>query len=152
MHAEFCLFILWREVSWLNTGGEGLWNSVYPAFKCTSPMYTVTNGSWEGWNNGELYSRLNWRDWCELARKNCNCVNPLPCLHAKFYRVNKKLIFTFYVSPPHWHDTGSWNSFSSMIRTYLFHIVNIMGADVLATQGARASATMLNPISPFPAC
>ena len=25
----------------------------------------------------------------------------------------------------------------------LFYIVNIMGADVLATQGARASATML---------
>ena len=45
--------------------------------------------------------------------------------------------------PPHWHDTGSWNPPSSKIRTCLFYIVNIMGADVLATQGARASATMI---------
>ena len=28
-------------------------------------------------------------------------------------------------------------------QDYLFYIVNIMGADVLATQGARASATMI---------
>ena len=28
-------------------------------------------------------------------------------------------------------------------RTYLFYIVNIMGADVLAMQRARASATMI---------
>ena len=28
-------------------------------------------------------------------------------------------------------------------RTHLFYIVNIMGADVLATQGARASAAMI---------
>ena len=30
-----------------------------------------------------------------------------------------------------------------MTRTYLCYIVNIMGADVLATQGARASTSML---------
>ena len=29
------------------------------------------------------------------------------------------------------------------ISTYLFYIVNIMGTDVLAIQGARASATMI---------
>ena len=35
------------------------------------------------------------------------------------------------------------NPVSSETRTYLFYIVNIMGADVLMTQGARASATMI---------
>ena len=39
--------------------------------------------------------------------------------------------------------------------TYLFYIVNIMGADVLATQGGRASGTMilttLNSINSVPA-
>ena len=51
--------------------------------------------------------------------------------------------FTFYVIPPLWHDTGSWNPASSKSRTYVFYTVNIMGADVLAMQGARASATMM---------
>ena len=40
--------------------------------------------------------------------------------------------------------------------TYLFNIVNIKDADVLATQGARASEsmifTMLNQINLVPAC
>ena len=63
-------------------------------------------------------------------------------LTLKFFRGNEN-IFTFYVIPPHWHDTGSWNSSLNKARTYLFHMVNIMGADVLATQGARASATMI---------
>ena len=56
-------------------------------------------------------------------------LNPL-C--AKFFRWNKKHIFTFYDIPPHWHDSGSWNPSSSKTRIYLFYIVNIMGADVLA--------------------
>ena len=32
---------------------------------------------------------------------------------------------------------------SSKVKIYLFYIVNIMGADVLVTQGARESATMI---------
>ena len=39
----------------------------------------------------------------------------------------------------HWHETGSWNPYSiisSKTRNYLFYIVSIMGADVLAMQGA----------------
>ena len=68
------------------------------------------------------------------------CLNPL-C--AKFFKKGQKHIFTFYVIPPHLHVTGSWNPSSSKTRIYQFYIVNIMGADVLATQGARASATMI---------
>ena len=45
-----------------------------------------------------------------------------------------------------WHS--SWNPSSSKTRTYLFYIVNIMAADGLVTQGARAWTiiifTMLN--------
>ena len=40
-------------------------------------------------------------------------------------------------------------------KTYLFYIVNNMGADILATQGARAATiiafTMLNCINSVPA-
>ena len=50
---------------------------------------------------------------------------------------------TFCVIPPHWNDTGSWIFSWSKTIIYLFYIVNIMGADDLATQGARASATMI---------
>ena len=42
-----------------------------------------------------------------------------------------------------------------ILTKHLFYIVNVMGADVLATQGTRASATMivimLNRINSVPA-
>ena len=54
-----------------------------------------------------------------------------------------KHIFTLYEIPEHWFGTGSWNPSSCKTKPYLFYIVNIMGADVLATQGAQASATVI---------
>ena len=60
-----------------------------------------------------------------------------------FSEETKKHTFTFYVIALRWCDTGSWNPSSSKTRTYLFYIVNIMAAEVLATKGARASATMI---------
>ena len=62
---------------------------------------------------------------------------------AKFFRGNKNIYLNFYVIPPHWHDTGSWNPSLSKTRIYLLYIVNIMAADVLATKGSSASATMI---------
>ena len=59
------------------------------------------------------------------------------------FQMEHKHIFTFYIIPLHCYDTGSWNPSSSKTRTNLFCIVNIMGADVLARQGARTSATMI---------
>ena len=44
------------------------------------------------------------------------------------FQWEQKHTFIFYVIPP---------------MTYLFYIVNTMAADVLAMQGARASATMI---------
>ena len=52
-------------------------------------------------------------------------------------------IFTFCVIQPHWCDTVSWNPSSNKTRIYLLYTVSIMAADVLATQGARTSATMI---------
>ena len=50
---------------------------------------------------------------------------------------------------PHWFDTGSWNP------KFLMEGKDIRSADVLATQGARVSATviltMLNRNNPVPA-
>ena len=63
-------------------------------------------------------------------------INPL---RAKFLRENIN-IYLHFMSCLH---AGSWNSSLSKTRTCLFYIINIMAADVLATQGARASATMI---------
>ena len=54
-----------------------------------------------------------------------------------------KSVFKMYAILPHWHDTGRWNPYSCRTRNYILYIVNIMSANVLATQGARASGTMI---------
>ena len=76
-------------------------------------------------------------------------------LHMLNFAEGTKHIFTIHAIPPDWHDTGSWHPFSSKKITYLFYIVSIMGAGVLATQGTRASAAiilaMLNQINSVPA-
>ena len=67
-------------------------------------------------------------------------INPL---HAKFFTGNKNIFLHFM---PYLHSDmpqGSWNPSSSKTRTHLFYKINIMAADVLATKGARASATMI---------
>ena len=64
-------------------------------------------------------------------------------LYVLSFQRKQRHKFIFYVMPPHWHDTCSWNSSSCNTRTYLVYIVNIMGSDVLATQGVRASATTI---------
>ena len=66
-------------------------------------------------------------------------INPLL---DEFFRLNTN-IFIFDVISPYWYDTGSWNHSSSKTRTFLFYIVNIMAADVLATKGAGTSATQI---------
>ena len=76
-------------------------------------------------------------------------------LYVLFFQMKQKHKFEFYVISPYWHETGSWISTLRKIRRCLFYMVNIMGADVLATQGARVSATMistmLNRINSVPA-
>ena len=64
-------------------------------------------------------------------------------LHAEFFNRHIKHVFPIYIIPLHWHDTGSWNPSSCKTMTYLVYTVNIMAADGLVTQAARASETMI---------
>ena len=77
-------------------------------------------------------------------------------LRAKFFRGNKN-IYLHFISFLH-IDKAQVVQIVSQVRQglTLFYIVNIMGADVLLTQGARASSamifTMLNQINLVPSC
>ena len=61
----------------------------------------------------QFHSHGQW--WTVIVRY----VKPL---RAAFFRGNIKHIFTFYVIPPHWYDTGSWNPSSIRTRTYPFYM------------------------------
>ena len=62
-------------------------------------------------------------------------------LRAKLFIWNIDNVSTIYIIPL--HDTGSWNPSSCKTIIYLFHVLDIMDADILATRGAWASATMI---------
>ena len=79
-----------------------------------------------------------WLAGLALCFNDC-LVSPL---RAKFYGKHKNVSKT-YIIPQHWHTTSSWSPSSCKTRTCIFYIVNIIVADVQATQGARASATMI---------
>ena len=72
-----------------------------------------------------------------------------------FYQPHKHVFATSIVHP-YWYDMSSWNPSSWKTMVYLFYIISIMGADGLATQGARASTimtlTLLNLNNSVPAC
>ena len=65
-------------------------------------------------------------------------IKPLYVLH---FQLKHEYVFTIPIIPPHWHDTSCWNP--SLDKDLYILKVIIMGADVLAMQGARASATMI---------
>ena len=67
-------------------------------------------------------------------------------LYLIFFQREHKHTFTYCVISPHWYDACSWNPHSNKTRTYLFYIVNIMAADVLATQGAAMFLILGNVI------
>ena len=63
--------------------------------------------------------------------------------YVPIFQREEKHISTIYVIRPNWLGTGSWNPVPCKTTTYLFYVVNIMGTDVLAKQGAKASAAMV---------
>ena len=73
-----------------------------------------------------------------------SCFVQLNPLHAKCCRGSIHMYFHFYVIPPHWYDTGSWNPSSWKPRTCLFSVVNIMGVDVI---GDARSQDISGPVS-----
>ena len=52
-------------------------------------------------------------------------------------------IFTFSIMSQHFDGTGCWNPSLWKTRTCLSYRINTMAANVLATQGARASTVMV---------
>ena len=80
-------------------------------------------------NRKKTTTNINFHDPIHKSIPGSQWVNPL-C--AKFFQREHKHIFTFCVISPHWYHAGSWNPSSNKTRTYLFYIVNIMAADVLA--------------------
>ena len=69
--------------------------------------------------------------------------SPISPLRDEFSIGHIKMNLRFDIISPPWYDIGIWNTFSCKTSTYLFHIVNTTGADILVTQGARALATTL---------
>ena len=91
--------------------------------------------------NARLAFLLSSASWCSASHTEyLNFYNPF---RAKFFRGSINMYLYFNVILPHWHDADSWNPLTCKTRTYLLCIVNIMGADDLATQGAGASATVI---------
>ena len=93
---------------------------------------------------------LSWNTlecWIDWRKAKLLCIWTLNPLIAIFFQ-NKHKIFPQFISFLHTDMT--------QVVLRLFYIVNIMGADVLTTQGARASQTMLltmlNWNNSVPAC
>ena len=61
-------------------------------------------------------------------------------LRATFNQHKHTYVFTMCIIPPYWYDTGSWNPFSWMTRTYPFGAISVMGADVLSTSLNRCKS------------
>ena len=91
---------------------------------------------------------------CQCSRVSLLvCFNPL---RAILFKENINIYMYLHFMSFLTNKTRSWNPSSSKTRTCLFYIINIMAADVLATQGARASTNMiliqLNQVNSVPAC
>ena len=77
--------------------------------------------NWDRMTQIFFYAKCIWfrRPQIPPVLFRARCVNPL---HTKYFRGSMKYIFTFHVIPPHWYDTGGWNTFSnkSMINGISF--------------------------------
>ena len=75
-----------------------------------------------------------------LRRQPARWENGMSSIYQKIY----KHVFIIYIIPPQWVNTDGWAPSPGKTRTYLLYILNIMAADVLATQGAMALATVIS--------
>ena len=77
------------------------------------------------------------------SREGYGNFNPL---HAIFH-TKLRCMSAVYIIPPYWHaqvvETLPHVRQELLYHIYIFYIVNIMGADVLVTQEARALATLI---------
>ena len=114
-------------------------------------VYLSINQCWFRWWLGAEQATSHYLSWywqsfmipCSITRVPCGVTRPqwVNSRCAKF--LVETHVFIISIIPPYRYDTGSWNPFLWKKRTYLFYIVNIVDADDLMTQGARASATLI---------
>ena len=92
---------------------------------------------------GKIWPYAQLSLWCSLTWQNMLQIWPQLMM---LFRGDKD-IYSYFMSILHIDLTVRQehiiNPSLSKTRTYLVYIINIMGADVLATQGARASATII---------
>ena len=107
-----------------------------------------TASSWASWAATSVTEAVKWRRGVSSRRRlelrPSGVTAPAP-MKSTLYMLNFfpgsiSIYLQYHSSTLAWH---CWNPFSCKTRTYLFYINSIMGADVLATRGARASATMI---------
>ena len=89
---------------------------------------------------------INIGPW-STSPESCRCMvsiyqHCVICIWWVFQQKHKHA-FTIFITPPHWHDMCSWNLPSYTTGTYLGYMINIIAADDLVVQGARASATIM---------
>ena len=137
-------FVLGNHRQLVNSSHKGQWRGALIFFHlCLNKR--LSKQSWGWWFETQTFIWLIVLR--EIMLRCCICISvywyhdPVNPLCAKFSKWTN--IFTFDVIPLHWHETGSWSPSSSKTRTYSFYLVNIMVADVLATKGARESATII---------
>ena len=78
-------------------------------------------------------SQNNYTGFCHWKRSAETVYGMDDSLRAIWNKNNN--VSTIYIISPHRHDTCGWNAFSCKTKTYLFYIVNSMGADGLGRRG-----------------
>ena len=91
------------------------------------------------WGEGGHSSALPFT-WEFFPRKHKNIYI---YIHIYIHKYIYIYIYTIYSISPDWNDTGKLNLSSCKPMACQFYIANILGVNVLATQGAMASAIML---------
>ena len=95
------------------------------------PLWRHRNAPIAAHTHGTVSTVVPGRHWKLAISCNKSTWIILTLYVLKFQREHKH-IFPYCVISPHLYDAGSYPS-SNKTRTYLFYIVNIMAADVLAT-------------------
>ena len=148
----FSLICAWTN-PWVNDGDAGDFRRHYAHFDVIV-LVSFWRSIWRAIHQNRQKasrSRLLWM-YSECALRLMQLVNrrgsesvikscPLSSWWWSVLIIGKKkwemallLTFTTYIISPYWHDRGFLNLSTCKTKTHLFNIVNIIGADILATQ------------------
>ena len=123
----------WDSINWT------LRNKVQWNFSRNSNIFVEKNALESVCVIASILSRRQWVN----SQPTTSSVCFLNSSRTKLFIGNVKHISISHIIPPNWHNRSSWNGSLFKTRTYLFYIINIIGADVLATPRTRTSATMV---------